>query len=83
MVLSSEAMRSGLYVRPKSARLTGTSASSWISPAAAETVASKEEGAGAAADGQAAGHPDAAAGGLHAVDGVGDVRAAGDVEDLG
>ena len=32
MVLSSDAMRSGLYVRPKSARLTGTSASSRTSP---------------------------------------------------
>jgi hypothetical protein len=37
MVLSSDAMRIGLYVRPKSARLTGSSASSRTSPPAGET----------------------------------------------
>ena len=41
------------------------------------------ERAGAAADGQAAGHPDDPAGRLHAIDGVGDVRVVGDVEELG
>jgi hypothetical protein len=55
----------------------------WAPPAAAETVASKESGRGAAADGQAAGHLDALAGGLHAVDGVGDVWVAGGIADLG
>ena len=44
MVLFIGAMRIGLYVRPKSARLTGTSASSRTSPAVAETFASKESG---------------------------------------
>jgi hypothetical protein len=39
------------------------------------------ERAGAAADGQAAGHPNAPAGGLHGIDGVGDVRVIGANED--
>src|SRR5215475_57020 len=43
----------------------------------------KGERPGTAADSQAAGHPDATAGGLYAVNGVGDVRVAGDVEDFG
>ena len=44
MVLFIDVMRIGFYVRPKSARLTGTSASSRTSSLAADIFASKESG---------------------------------------